>query len=297
MIPGMRVAIVGATGLLGNALGAALLARGDAVTAVSRTGRSLEHATSVRWDGVGPVPEGAFDGCDAVVNLAGAPVSSRWSAAVKREIAESRVDVTERVVAAIGSDGPTTLVNASAVGYYGNRDDPVDESAAPGSGFLANVCRSWEAAALAAQDRGVRVVLLRSGIVLARDGGALPKMVTPTKLGLGGPIAGGKQWLPWVHIDDAVGLILLALDTPTLSGPVNVVAPGILRQGEFAKVLGDAVHRPAITPTPALAMKLMFGEGAAIVLEGQHVTPAVAHAAGYAFRYPTAAAALAALDL
>jgi uncharacterized protein (TIGR01777 family) len=290
----MRTAIVGATGLIGRRLIRQLVARGDDVVALVRGGKNVEGARVIAWDPTaGPVPPGAFDGCDAVVNLAGSPIGRRWNAQVKREIASSRIDLTDAVVRAVADPGPRVLVNASAVGYYGNRDEVVDESATPGSGFLADICRRWEAAATAATSHGVRVVLLRTGVVLAAEGGALPQMVGPTKLGLGGPIAGGRQWFPWIHVDDVVGLILHSLDQATLAGPVNLVAPGILQQGEFAKELGHAVHRPAATPTPGFAIKLRLGEGAQIVLQGQHAVPRVALASGYAFRFAEASAALA----
>lgn len=290
----MRTAVVGATGLIGRRLIRQLVARGDEVVALVRSGKDVEGAHVIAWDPMaGLVPPGAFDGCDVVVNIAGSPIGRRWNAEVKREIASSRIDLTDAVVRAMADRGPRVLLNASAVGYYGNRDEEVDESAAPGTGFLADICRRWEAAAMAATARGVRVVLLRTGIALAVEGGALPQMLGPTRLGLGGPIAGGRQWFPWIHVDDVVGLILHALDEATLSGPVNLVAPGILKQGEFAKELGHAVHRPAVAPTPGFAIKLRLGEGAQIVLQGQHAVPRVALASGYAFRFAEASVALA----
>ena len=290
----MRTAVVGATGLIGRRLITQLVARGDEVIALVRGGKNVEGARVISWDPqAGPVPPGALDGCDAVVNLAGSPIGRRWNSAVKREIASSRIDLTDAVVRALAVGGPKTLVNASAVGYYGDRDEAVDESAGPGTGFLPAICTRWEAAAMAATADGVRVVLLRTGIVLATEGGALPQMLGPTKLGLGGPIAGGHQWFPWIHIDDVVGLILHALDTAAVSGPINLVAPGIVQQGAFAKELGHAVHRPAVAPTPAFAIKLLLGEGAQIVLQGQHAVPRVALDSGYAFRFAEAPAALA----
>lgn len=288
----MRVAIVGATGLIGRRVVSWLTTRGDDVVVVARGGRAVEGATVVNWDGLGPVPPGAVDGCDAVINLAGSPIGRRWNAEVKSEIVSSRVDLTERLVAALAGSGVRTLVNASAVGYYGNREEPVDESAAPGSGFLSDVCVRWEAAARKAEALGVRVVLLRTGIVLATDGGALPQMLGPAKLGLGGPIAGGRQWFPWIHIADTVSLVLKALDEQGVSGPINLVAPGIVRQGEFAKTLGHVLGRPAVAPTPGFAIKLLLGEGAQIVLQGQHARPAAALAAGHAFAFADASEAL-----
>ena len=289
----MRVAIVGATGLIGRRLTAALHARGDEVVAVVRNGDRVEGATTtVTWDATSAFPPSGLTGCEAVVNLAGAPIGRRWNAQIKQEILTSRIDLTRSLVAAIEDGGPHTLVNASAVGYYGNRSEEVDERAEPGSGFLAEVCTGWEREALAAQGHGARVVLLRTGVVLATDGGALPQMLGPTKLGVGGPIAGGRQWFPWIHIDDAVGLIVHALDTAAINGPINLVAPGIVQQGAFASALGRAVHRPAVVPTPAFAIRLMLGEGAQLVLDGQHVVPAVARETGYTFRFPDVDAAL-----
>lgn len=289
----MRVAIVGATGLMGRKVVEALIGRGDEVVALVRGDGEVPGARVVVWDpAAGGVPPGALDGCDGVVNLAGSTIGRRWNDDVKRDIVASRIDVTDRLVAAIGADGPRVLVNASAVGYYGNREEEVDESSSPGSGFLAEVCQRWESSANAAEGAGVRVVLLRTGIVLDAQGGALAQMLPPVKIGLGGPIGGGRQWLPWIHIDDAVGLILRALDDAEVAGPLNLVAPGIARQGEFAKALGHAVNRPAIAPTPAFAMRLLLGEGAQIVLEGQHVVPRRALDAGYAFRFTELPAAL-----
>jgi len=289
----MRVAVVGATGLIGRKVVEALAGRGDEVVALVRRNVDVSGARLVRWDpAAGDVPSGALDGCDGAVNLAGSTIGRRWNDEIKRDIVSSRVDLTDRLVAAIGADGPRVLVNASAVGYYGNREEEVDESASPGSGFLAEVCRRWEASARGAEGAGVRVVLLRTGIVLDAHGGALAQMLPPARLGLGGPIAGGRQWFPWIHIDDAVGLVLRALDDATIAGPLNLVAPGIVRQGEFARVLGHAVHRPAIAPTPAFAMRFMLGEGAQIILEGQHVVPRRALDAGYAFRFTELPAAL-----
>lgn len=281
----MRVAVAGATGLIGARLVERLVGRGDEVVALVRGGRGVTGARVVEWDGASELPAGGLAGCDAVVNLAGASIGRRWTAAVKREIATSRVDLTERLVAAMAEAGVGTLVSASAVGYYGPTETPVDEAASAGDGFLADVCRRWEAAAFAAGGSGIRVVVLRTGIVLAPEGGALARMAGPARLGMGGPIAGGRQWLPWIHIDDAIELILLALDDGTLSGPINLVAPGIVRQGDFAAALGRAVNRPAVVPVPGFAIRAMLGEGAQLILQGQHVVPVVALARGYGFRF------------
>jgi uncharacterized protein (TIGR01777 family) len=289
----MRVAIVGATGLIGRKVVAALVGRGDEVVALVRGDGDVPGARTVAWDSAaGDVPSGALDGCDGIVNLAGSTIGRRWNADVKRDILASRLETTDRLVTAIASDGPRILVNASAVGYYGSREEEVDEASSPGTGFLADVCRRWEASARAAEAAGARVVLVRSGVVLDAHGGALAQMLPPFKLGLGGPVGGGRQWLPWIHIDDEVRLIQWALDDPAIAGPLNAVAPGIVRQGDFAKALGHAVHRPAVAPTPSFAIRMLLGEGAQIILEGQQVVPRRALDAGYAFRFPELPAAL-----
>lgn len=283
----MRVVIVGANGLIGRALAGALVARGDAVVALTRRGVSgVAGALDMRWDPAeGPPPQAALEGADAVVNLAGAPIGGkRWSADRKREILESRTIPTRLIVDALVGEGtPRVLVNASAVGFYGPRDDEVDETAPAGSDFLAATCIAWEAEAARATEHGVRVVLPRTGIVLDRDAGALPKMALPVKLFAGGPIGGGRQWIPWIHLADEVGLLLLALDEPGLNGPMNATAPDPARQRDFVSALGKALGRPAILPTPALPLRLAMGEMASLALDGQRAVPAVAIAAGYAF--------------
>lgn len=289
----MRIAVIGSTGLIGRAVAAALSTRGDDLLAVAR---NLEPAPeSLRWGGRENLPDGSFAGCDAVVNLSGAPIARRWSADVKEEIVASRVDLTRRVADAVVRDGVPVLVNASAVGFYGSGEPPVDEASPRGDGFLAELCDLWESAALEATARGVRVVVVRTGVVLSRDGGALPQMLPAAKLGAGGPIAGGKQWFPWIHIDDEVGLVLRAIDDETVRGPLNAVAPGIVRQGEFAHALGHALNRPSFVPTPGFAIRALLGEGAQVVTRGQRVIPKVATDIGFRFSYPDLAAALPAL--
>ena len=285
----MRVAVVGSTGMIGGAVGRALIARGDEVTAVSRRGAAgIEGARDARWDPAeGPPPEAVLEDADAVVNLAGAPIEGkRWTAARKREIHESRVLTTRLLVDALGRDGVArTLVNGSAVGYYGPRDDEVDETADPGDDFLAETCVGWEREAIRAQDAGARVVRVRTGIVLDAEGGALPKLALPVKLFAGGPIGGGRQWVPWVHIDDEVGLILLALDRDDVSGPLNACVPEPVRQRDFVAALGRALGRPAVVPTPAIALRLAMGEMSTLALDGQRAVPRAALRAGYAFRH------------
>lgn len=290
----MKVAIVGATGLIGRRLTAALLSNGDEVLAISRRGQTVADAPGVAWDPARAALDPAvLAGVDAVVNLAGASIGSgRWTADRKREIVDSRVVTTTRLVEAIGTTGPRTLVNASAVGYYGEREAPVDERAPAADDFLGETCVEWEAAALAAEAQGVRVVLLRNGVVLAREAEALKRQVLPFKLGLGGPLGGGQQWWSWIHIDDVTGLIRFALARPELRGPVNAVAPHAVRQREFAEALGHVLGRPTLLPTPRFALKLAMGEASAIALAGQHVIPRAATEAGYVFAFPDVEPAL-----
>jgi len=282
----VKIGIVGVTGLLGRRLSGALLARGDEVTGFSRRGVAPPGVRPVRWDPAeGPMPPGVLHGLDAVVNLAGEPIEAgRWTPERKRRIRDSRVTTTRRVVEAIASGGPRTLVNASAVGYYATGETEVDESFPPGEAFLAETCRAWEDAARAAED-GVRVVRTRIGVVLAREGGALPKMALPVRLFVGGPIAGGRQWIPWVHMDDAIGLFLLAIDRTDVAGAMNVTAPRSARQRDVVRAIGRALGRPALLPAPALAVRLALGELATVALEGQRVLPRVALGAGYRFAY------------
>ncbi len=292
----MKVVIVGSTGLIGGALARALVARGDSVVALSRSGAAgVGGALDMRWDPAeGPPPPAALDGADAVVNLAGVPIGGkRWTADRKRDIRESRTLTTRLLVNAMAAGGsPGVLVNASAVGYYGSTEETVDETSPAGSDFLAETCVAWEREALRAQEHGVRVVLVRTGIVLARDGGALPQMALPVKLFAGGPIGGGRHWIPWIHLDDEVGLLLLALDRAELSGPMNGTAPEPARQGDFVKALAKALGRPAILPTPAFPLRIAMGEMAALALEGQRAVPTAALAAGYEFVHPDLGAAL-----
>lgn len=288
--------MVGATGLIGGRLCAALVARGDTAIAASRSGAAgIDGVPDVRWDPAeGPPPAALTDGVDAVVNLAGAPIGGkRWTAERKRVVRESRSIPTRLIVDALAADGaPRVLVNGSAVGYYGPTEDEVDEASPPGSDFLADTCVAWEREAVRARDHGVRVVLLRTGIVLARDGGALPQMALPVKFFAGGPIGGGRQWVPWIHIDDEVGLILFALDHAEVDGPLNATAPDPARQRDLVKAIAAALGRPAILPTPALPLRLAMGEMATLALDGQRAVPRAALAAGYPFVHTDVRAAL-----
>lgn len=282
----MKVTVVGATGLIGRRLVDALLRDGHGVIAVSRTGSAVADAPGVAWDpATAPMPAAALDGADAVVNLAGAGIGdSRWTTERKALIVSSRQLATRGIVSALAQGGPRALVNAGAVGYYGTGEERRTEASAPGDDFLAETCLAWEEDAFAARAHGVRVCVVRFGIVLAREGGALKKQLPPFRLGLGGPIGGGRQWVSWVHIDDAVGVLIHAL-THDVSGALNAVAPNPVRQAEFATALGAALHRPAVLPTPAFALRLAMGEMATLALDGQQVHPEATLGAGYAFRH------------
>jgi uncharacterized protein (TIGR01777 family) len=287
----VRVAVTGASGLIGSALVKALRARGDDVTALSRSGRAPADAAAVRWGEPTrePAPADALRGRDAVVNLMGEPLAQRWSDDVKREIRDSRVLGTRNLVAGLGAlpegERPRVLVSQSAVGYYGARgDEPLAEDAPPGGDFLAGVVRDWEAEALAAEQLGVRVVLTRTGVVLSPSGGALAKMLPFFKLGVGGPVAGGRQYMPWIHLDDVVGAILLALDNEAADGPLNVTAPEPVTNKEFSRALGRVLRRPAFAPVPGLAVKTLYGEMAMIVTTGQRAVPKRLAELDYDFR-------------
>ena len=232
---------------------------------------------------------------DAVVHLAGEPVAQRWSAKAKEAIRASREDGTRNLVAGIAAADPRpgVLVSSSAVGYYGKHgDERVDEASGAGADFLAGVCVAWEREALAARDLGLRVVCVRTGVVLDKSGGALKTMLPPFKAGVGGPVAGGRQYLPWIHVDDVVGIYLHAIDDAGWNGAFNATAPEPVTNKEFSKALGRALHRPAVAPVPALALRALYGEMAEIVTEGQRAVPAAALAQGYAFSHPDLDAAL-----
>jgi uncharacterized protein (TIGR01777 family) len=290
----MRVTLTGATGLIGGRLVRALVERGDEVAVLSRArarARTRLGVEAERWDPVaGPAPAEALAGRDGVVHLAGEPVAQRWSEDAKRRIRESRTLGTASLVAGLRAADPRpgVLVSASAVGYYGpHGDEQVDESTPPGTDFLADVCVAWEAAARAAEPLGVRVARVRTGVVLDPDGGALEKMLPPFKAGVGGPVAGGRQWMPWIHVNDLVGIYLAALDGGAdWAGPINATAPAPATNRDFSKALGRALHRPALAPVPRLAMKLLYGDMEQIVTTGQRAVPTRALELGYGFRHP-----------
>jgi len=287
----MRVLVTGGTGLVGRWACDALRAAGHTVTVVSRDPGRVP-ARAVGWDGLRAVmPE-----TDAIVNLAGDPIAgARWTRARKAEIRRSRVEGTRALVDALAAaePRPKVLVSASAVGYYGDRgDEALDETAPPGTDFLARVCVEWEAEARRAESFGLRVVLLRLGIVLAPDGGALSVMLLPFRAGLGGPLGSEAQWMSWVHRDDVVGLIGDALTNEAYAGPANATSPNPVTNKEFTRALARAVHRPAFLPVPGFGLHLVLGEMAAMLLTGQRVLPRVAERLGYVWRQPELPAAL-----
>jgi uncharacterized protein len=291
----MRVTLTGATGGIGRGLAEALIARGDEVTALTRSperaaGRLPQGVTAVGWDPVaGPAPADALAGRDAVVNLAGENVAQRWTSEVKQRIRASRELGTRNLVEGlrIAEPRPAALVSGSASGYYGpHGDERVGEDAPAGDDFLAAVSVAWEREALEAEGLGMRVAIVRTGIVLDADSGALATMLTPFKLGVGGPVAGGGQYMPWIHRDDEIGLLLAALDNPTFSGAVNGSAPEPATNRDFSRALGRALHRPAFAPIPAAAIKLLYGDMAQIVVKGVRMVPGRAGELGYTFRHP-----------
>src|SRR5215831_5721009 len=300
----MKILMTGSTGLVGSALVDALAREGHTVCRLVRPQTRAEGGTrgafDVAWNPQTGELGGAAVGADAVVNLAGASVAEgRWTETRKRLLRSSRVDATHALLTALGKMNakPSVLVSASAIGFYGNRGDEVlTESSTPGEGFLSDLAKDWEAEALRAEVFRTRVVLLRFGIILAKHGGALPKMMLPFKLGVGGRIASGKQWMSWVALDDVVEIAKFALGTRYLSGPINVVAPESATNAQFTKALAHVLRRPALFPVPAMALKLALGEMAdALLLSSQRVMPAALARIGYRFSHPQLEAALEAM--
>ena len=271
----MRVTITGASGLIGSKLVAALEQRGDEVTKVS-----LRN---------GPPDPAQLAGRDTIVHLAGENVAQRWTDSARKAIRDSRERGTRELVEAISQADPRprTLVSSSAVGYYGpHGDERIDEDTPPGHDFLAEICVVWEREADKAADLGLRVVKVRTGVVLDKDGGALSKMLLPFKLGGGGPVAGGGQYMPWIHVDDVVGIYVRAIDDPAWHGAVNATAPEPVTNKAFSKALGHALHRPAIAPIPGAAIRLLYGDMAEIVTKGQRVVPNRTLELGYTYQHP-----------
>lgn len=286
----MKALVTGATGLVGRRLvreleGAAVLGRDP-----TRARAKLGDVSAFAWQPqAGPPPAEAFSGINVVFHLAGEPVAEgRWTATKKRAIRESRVEGTRNLVETMKSleNRPSVLVAASAVGFYGDRgDEELVEDSAPASTFLAEVCIAWETEALKARELGLRVVTARTGIVLAPDGGALPRMLPPFRLGLGGPLGNGRQWMPWIHVDDVVGLLLHAARTEAVDGPMNVVAPNPVTNKVFTKTLGQALRRPALLPVPRFGLRAAFGEMSQVLMASQRALPRVAQNTGYRFQY------------
>ncbi len=292
----MNIVVTGGTGFVGRALCAALLQGGHTVTVLTRhMGQVLHrpdvHVNSVEWNARDTGPwEQLLERADAVINLVGASIAdARWTDVRKQLITDSRVLTTRLLVRALSrsSSKPITFISASGIGYYGVSDDRcLDEGAARGQGFLADLCLAWEAEALRAAEYGARVVILRTGMVLEQDGGALPKMLLPFRLFAGGPIMPGSQWVSWIHRRDHIGLIQWALTTTTVSGPINAVAPEPVTMKTFCEVLGRVIHRPSWLPVPEFALNVLLGELGTLMTTGQRVIPAKAMAGGYTFRYP-----------
>lgn len=291
----MRVLVTGASGFIGSAACDALLVRGDEVVGLTRDPkRARESNPTVTWHAWEPTlerpPKQAFEGVDGVINLLGEKINQRWTEESKRRIMESRRTGTHNLIGTIAGleKKPKVLVNQSAIGFYGDRGEAlVDESTDSGGGFDAEVVREWEKAAREVESAGVRLVIVRTGHVLDPGGGLLGQLLTPFKLGVGGPIAGGGQYMSWVHIDDEVGILLWALDEEKVSGVVNSTAPNPVTNRELSKALGRALGRPAVVPVPGFVLDLIFGgEFGAVLKGGQRVAPRRALDLGYEFRHP-----------
>ena len=301
----MKMVIAGASGFIGSMLAQRLSQRGDTLLLLSRRLQPSTPGPNTKWlvwePGKSGPWEEAMDGADGVINLAGEGIAEkRWTAERKERIRASRIESTLALVSAMarGKSKPQFLINASAVGYYGSRgDETLTEESAPGKDYLAQVCVAWETEAKKAQDLGVRVALLRTGIVLAKGKGALAKMVTPFKFFVGGPLGSGQQWMPWVHIEDEIGLILFLMENGKAQGSFNTTAPNPVTMEEFCKGLGKVLNRPAWASVPASLLTLLLGEMADVVLGSQRALPKAAEKLGYNFKYPTITEALESLGL
>lgn len=284
----MNILITGGTGFIGTSLSRELLNSGHTVSITTR--RQSDSREKLTWNPPALIPSGVISGFDAVINLAGEPVApGRWTKKRKELIMSSRIQTTRSLVESIkkATAKPKVLISASATGYYGaHGDEYVTEDAPSASDFLAEVCKAWEAEALKARESGIRVVLIRIGGVLESDGGALPKMMTPFKFFLGGPIGSGKQWFSWIHRDDVAGIIKYALDNESVSGPVNAVSPNPATNKEFSSALGKALHKPSWLAVPSFVVKLTLGELGSMLLTGQRVIPETILRSGYNFKYP-----------
>ena len=293
----MKIAITGASGLIGRRLLKTLAKEGHALHALSRhAGTNLPPGVRISaWDPEkGEPPEEALRGADAVIHLAGENVAQRWTAEAKRRIRESRVAGTRNLVRAMAKleRKPGALVCASAVGYYGSRgDETLTEASAPGSGFLPEVCVAWEREAQAAEALGIRVARMRTGVALDPRGGAMKKLLPAFRMGVGGRLGDGRQWMPWIHLDDLAALFLFVLEN-RVAGPVNAVAPRPVTNAGFTRELAGALHRPALLPVPKMALRLLLGEMSEVLLASQRVVPQAAEAAGFRFQFPELSGAL-----
>ena len=294
----MNITLTGASGFIGGALIARLKGDGHQIHLLGRSAPKDASIKFSKWDAMGnqPPERQAIASADAIIHLAGEPVAQRWTPDIKRRIRLSRVNGTRRLVDAIEAAverKPKTLIAASAIGFYGNRgDEIVNETSKPGKGFLPEVCGGWESAAQSASNYGLRVVLLRIGIVLGRNGGALAQMLPIFRMGAGGRIGNGRQWMSWIHLDDLIGILMLALNDDKLSGPINGTAPKPVTNALFTHTLGEVIHRPAVLPVPEFGLRMLYGEMAQVLTEGQRVMPEAALRAGYQFLYPDLRSAL-----
>ena len=301
----MRLVIAGASGFIGLLLVERLSKQGHTLGLLTRKPRIDAQASEKDWIVWQPGAPGEWekcvDGVDGVINLAGEPIAAkRWTETQKEKIRSSRIGMTRSLVSAIAKAQvkPKFLINASAVGFYGAQgDEPLSEDTASGKGYLAEVCAAWEEEAKRAQELGVRVVLLRTGIVLGKGRGALAKMVPPFKFFFGGPLGSGRQWMPWIHIEDEIGMILFLMENEEASGAFNATAPNPVTMKDFSKALGKVLHRPSWAPVPAFALKLILGEMADMLIFGQRALPSAALRLGYRFKYPTIEQALQSLEL
>jgi len=301
----MKLVINGATGFIGSEVVSQLARQNHTLTLLSRKPRAHPRGANIQWmvwDGGLPGSwQTALDGADGVINLAGEPIAAkRWSAARKQALYLSRIDTTRALVSAIAraNQKPKFLINASAVGFYGpHGDETVTEESPPGHDYLAQLCAAWEAEANKAKEHGLRVALVRTGIVLGKGKGALAKMVPPFKFFAGGRLGSGKQWFPWIHLDDEAGLIRFLIDNEKADGPFNATAPNPVTLDEFCKALGKVLNRPSWAPVPASLLSLMLGEMAEMLLTGQRALPAAALKLGYQFKYQNVFDALASLNL
>lgn len=291
----MKLVVTGVSGFIGTALCPRLLEKGHTLVLLTRSSSPEPSTANKQWlqwnPGIAGGWEKSVDGADGIINLAGEPIAARrWTSSQKTHIRSSRILSTRSLVeaAAKARQKPSFLLNASAVGYYGPRgDEPVTEESEPGGDFLASIGREWEEEAKKAEPLGLRVVRLRTGIVLGPKGGALAKMVPPFKFYIGGPLGSGMQWMSWIHLEDEVGLILYLTENPRATGPVNATAPNPVRMKEFCQTLGKVLHRPCWAPVPGFALRIMLGEMSDMLLTGQRALPAAAEKLGYQFRYPT----------